>query len=134
MATRLIQRHRTEFVHRAYKLHFLCPVQIDESEHLELAERQHGSDHILIFGTGRRLLLGRAAERIYCSGSIEWFIEQFTVGGDDERFKTLDRNAVTGLHDRSFACRRSAEVIKPLLIDRLNVVAAAVKLAKRNHL
>src|SRR5262245_17837356 len=134
MAARLIQGHRAQLVHGAYKFHLLRPVQIDQREHLELAERQHRSDHILIFGTSRRLLLGGGAEWIYSSGSAKRFIQQFAIGGDNERFKALDRNAVTRLDDGSLAGRGIAKVIKPLLIDRFDLVASPVKLTERDHL
>src|SRR5947208_16747248 len=60
----LIDRHRTELVDRAHELHLLCPVEINQGEEIESAEREQRADHVLILGARGSLLFRARAARI----------------------------------------------------------------------
>src|SRR4029077_2428683 len=109
-----VYSHRAELVHRADQLDLLFPIEIDQSEELEFAVSEQHPHHVLILRPGRSFLFGVGAKWIRPAAS-ERCGQQLLIRRNDQRLKTLDRNVVSGLHDRPFAGRSGLVAVEPFL-------------------
>ena len=133
MTACLIDRHRTEIVDRAHELHLLFPVEINQGEELESAEREQRANHVLIFGAGGSLLFRAGADRIR-PAAAKRFCEELSIRCNNQRLKTFDGNLISGLHDRPFTCRGRSVAVEPFLVHRFDLVPATIKPVYRHHL
>src|SRR5207253_2662947 len=134
VAVRLPDRDVPELVLRTRQLHLLLPIEVAQIEEGELAERHELADHELVLGNIVRLVLRRRAERVRTT-AVDRLWNEVTVRDHDLYLSALQRNLVARLRDRPLGSAAHRLIrIHPLLVRRLDEIAAVVTMLDRDHL